>query len=401
MNLALIAEILGWGLLTLALPGTLYLAVLTIAGALPRRAQEATPLAGRLALVVPAHDEANGIARTVHNLLGEANTDGATDVVVVADNCSDDTAAVAGAAGARVLARNTPYKRGKGYALDYAFGALRTEEHVAYIVVDADSRVDAGFIGAIRTRLGVGAMVVQARYTVLNADASARTQLADLALAAWNVLRPRGRDRLGLSVGLLGNGFALRRAVLDAVPYTATSLVEDLEYHLALIDAGIPVHFADDATVRGEMPASGEAAASQHARWEGGRLQMLRRHGLQLARRALRGDTRVIDPLADLLLPPLAYQVALILGGLVSGLLNGGSFAIPLAAALMLAVIGAHVVSAVAVAGLPWQRLRLLAHVPGYLLWKLLHLGGVLRGARRDAPWVRTARNPSKEGASS
>lgn len=401
MNLALIAEIFGWGLLTLALPGTLYLAALTIAGALPRRALKATPLAGRLAFVVPAHDEANGIARTVNNLLGEASTDGATDVVVVADNCSDDTAAVAGAAGARVLVRNTPDKRGKGYALDHAFGTLRTEEHVAYIVVDADSRVDAGFIGAIRMRLGAGALAVQARYMVLNANESPRTQLAELALAAWNVLRPRGRDRLGVSVGLLGNGFALQHAVLDAVPYTATSVVEDHEYHLALIDAGIPVRFADDATVRGEMPASTAAAASQRARWEGGRLQMLRCHGARLAARSLRGDGRFVDPLADLLLPPLAYLVALVLGGLVAGLLAGGSFAIALAAALMLAVIGAHVVSAVAVAGLPWQRLRLLAHVPGYLLWKLLHLGGVLRGARRDAPWVRTARNPSKEGASS
>jgi len=128
---------------------------------------------------------------------------------------------------------------------------------------------------------------------------------------------------------------------------------------------------------------------------------MLRCHGARLAARSLSGDGRFVDPLADLLLPPLAYLVALILGGLVAGLLAGGSFAIPLAAALMLAVIGAHVVSAVPVAGLPWHRLWLLARVPGYLLWKLLHLGGVLRGARHDAPWVRTARNPSSKGASS
>jgi len=401
MNLVIVAEILAWALLTLALPGTLYLAVLTIAGVLPRRAQEATPLAGRLAFVVPAHNEADGIARTIRDLRVEAARDGATDVIVVADNCNDDTAAVADACGARVLERNNPEKRGKGYALHHAFETLRPDGHVACIVIDADSQVDPGFITAVRARLGAGAMAVQARYTVLNGDETPRTRLAELALAGWNVLRPRGRERLGLSVGLLGNGFALRRSVLDAVPYTAASLVEDFEYHLALVDAGIPVRFADDATVRGEMPVSGAAAASQRARWEGGRLQMLRCHGARLAARSLSGDGRFVDPLADLLLPPLAYLVALILGGLVAGLLAGGSFAIPLAAALMLAVIGAHVVSAVPVAGLPWHRLWLLARVPGYLLWKLLHLGGVLRGARHDAPWVRTARNPSSKGASS
>jgi len=400
MNLTLFIEILAWGLLILAFPGTLYLAVLTVAGALPRRAQEATPLAGRLAFVVPAHNEADGIARTIRDLRSEAARDGETDVIVVADNCSDDTAAVADACGAYVLERNNPGKRGKGYALHHAFESLRPSGHVAYVVIDADSQVDPGFIAAVRARLGTGAMAVQARYTVLNGDETPRTRLAELALAGWNVLRPRGRERLGLSVGLLGNGFALRRNVLDAVPYTAASVVEDFEYHLALVDAGIPVRFVDDATVRGEMPASGAASASQHARWEGGRLQMLRCHGARLAVRSLWGDSRFVDPLADLLLPPLAYLVALILGGLVAGLLAGSSFAVPLAAALMLAVVGAHVVSAVPVAGLPWDRLWLLARVPGYLFWKLLHLGGVLRGARHDAPWVRTARNPSSEGAS-
>jgi len=401
MNLALFTEILAWGSLALALPGTLYLAVLTIAGALPRRAQEASPLAGRLAFVVPAHNEADGIARTIKDLRTEAARDGATDVIVVADNCSDDTAAVADACGARVLERNNPDKRGKGYALHHAFETLSPCGHAAYVVIDADSQVDPGFIAAVRARLGAGALAVQARYMVLNGNETPRTRLAELALAGWNVLRPRGRERLGLSVGLLGNGFALRRSVLDAVPYTAASLVEDFEYHLALLDADIPVRFVDDATVRGEMPASGAASASQHARWEGGRLQMLRCHGARLAARSLRGEGRFVDPLADLLLPPLAYLVALILGGLVAGLLAGGSFAIPLAATLMLAVIGAHVVSAVPVAGLPWHRLWLLIRIPGYLFWKLLHLGGVLRGARRDAPWVRTARNPSSEGASS
>jgi cellulose synthase/poly-beta-1,6-N-acetylglucosamine synthase-like glycosyltransferase len=401
MTMALATDILGWTLLALAMPGTLYLGVLTVAGSLPRRSTSTGRLAGRLAIVVPAHDEENGIARTVENLVAEAAVDGATDVVVIADNCSDATAERARAAGAQLIVREDPRRHGKGFALQHAFESLHPARYAAYIVIDADSRVDSGFLAAIRKRFGSGALAVQARYTVLNADESPRTRLAELALAAWNVLRPRGRDRLGVSVGLLGNGFALRREVLDSVPYTAASVVEDLEYHLALVKAGIRVRFADLATVRGEMPSMGAAAATQRARWEGGRLQMLRCHGARLAARSLRGDGRFVDPLADLLLPPLAYLVALVLGGLVAGLLAGGSFTIAQAAALMLALIGAHVVSAVSVAGLPWQRLRLLAHVPGYLLWKLLHLGGVLRGARRDAPWVRTARNPSKEGASS
>jgi cellulose synthase/poly-beta-1,6-N-acetylglucosamine synthase-like glycosyltransferase len=401
MNPAIVTEVLAWVLLAFALPGTLYLAMLTIAGVLPSRGREAKPLAGRLAFVIPAHNESAGIARTLDNLRAEAARDSATDVIVVADNCSDDTAAKAQACGARVLVRHDTEKRGKGYALHHAFETLRRDDHVAYVIVDADSQVDPGFISAIRRHLGAGAMAVQARYTVLNGDETPRTRIAELALAGWNVLRPRGRERLRLSVGLLGNGFALRRHVIDVVPYTATSVVEDFEYHLALIEADIAVRFADDATVRGEMPTNAAAASSQQARWEGGRLQMLRSHGAQLGARVLRGDWRYIDPLADLLLPPLAYLVALLVSALALGLLPGVSAATPLTASLMTAVIAAHVVSAIPIAGLPWRRLWLLARVPGYLTWKLLHLGGVLHSARHDAPWVRTARNASSEGASS
>ena len=397
MNLALIAEILSWGLLTLALPGTLYLAALTIAGALPRRTAVTGRLAERMAIVVPAHDEENGIVRTVENLVAEAATDGATDVVVIADNCSDATAERAQAAGAQLIVREDPRRHGKGFALQHAFESLNSAGYAAYIVIDADSRVDSGFLAAIRERFGCGALVVQARYTVLNADESPRTQLAELALAAWNVLRPRGRDRLGVSVGLLGNGFALRREVLDSVPYTAASVVEDLEYHLALVKAGVRVRFADLASVRGEMPSTGVAAATQRARWEGGRLQMLRHHGTGLGERILRGQWRFLDPLADMLLPPLAYQVALIL----AGILVGASIETVASGGLLLLLIAAHVIVAVPISGLPWRRLWLLTRVPGYLAWKLFHLGAVLRAARPDAPWVRTARNNPTHGASS
>jgi cellulose synthase/poly-beta-1,6-N-acetylglucosamine synthase-like glycosyltransferase len=398
MNIAVASEVLAWTLLGITLPGTVYLAALSIAGALPARRAAGLAVGGRVAIVVPAHDEEHGIADTVDNLLAEAARDGAADVVVIADNCSDATARHARAAGARVIVRDEPARRGKGYALHHAFETLWPHGHAVFVVVDADSRVEPGFLPALRCRLGDGVQAAQARYGVLNAEDSARTRIADVALAAWNVLRPRGRDRLGVSAGILGNGFALRREVLAAVPYGAASVVEDLEYHLALVAADIPVGFADQATVRGEMPASGAAASAQRARWEGGRLQMLRRHAPGLVARVLRGQWRFLDPLTDLLLPPLAYQVALLLLGALAGL-AAGSPAAALTGAILLLIVGAHVIVALPVAGLPWRRLLTLARTPWYLAWKLTRLGAVLRGARRNADWVRTARNPKSTGA--
>jgi cellulose synthase/poly-beta-1,6-N-acetylglucosamine synthase-like glycosyltransferase len=393
IDLTTFLEITAVALLAPTLLGTLYLAMLTLAASLPARRCAAGRLPGRLAIVVPAHNEAAGIGRTVANLLTLARADRNTDVIVVADNCSDETAGIARAAGARVLERHDATRRGKGYALNHAFTALAPEDHVAYVIIDADSVASDTLLTTLRKHFHAGAKALQARYTVLNGDASPRTRLAEIALAAFNVLRPRGRDRLGLSTGILGNGFALRREVLAQIPYTATSVVEDLEYHLTLVTAGIRVEFAGDAEIRGEMPTGEQGSRAQRARWEGGRLRMLAEHGPALAGAVLRGKWHFIDPLADLLLLPLAYHVMLLIATLaLLAPLTSPLSALPVAS---LGIIALHILVAMRIAGLPWSQLGSLARIPLYLFWKLRMLASTLAGAARGSAWIRTDRTGS------
>jgi len=393
------ADVLAWAaalpLALATLPGTIYLLVLSVAGL------RGTPPASRpnadgetrppIAIVVPAHNEASGIARTLENLSDIARRDGAATVVVVADNCSDATADIARALGARVLERQDELLRGKGYALDHAFRTLAAEGLYGYVVIDADTVAEANLLAAIRNRFAAGALAVQTRYTVLNADQSPRTRLAELALCAFNCLRPRGRHALGLSAGILGNGFALRQCALDRVPYSATSVVEDLEYHLKLIEQGMRVHFADETAVRGDMPAAGAGQSTQRARWEGGRLRMLLDHGGALARRALGGQGRFLEPLLDLLLLPLAYHTLL--------LACLALFPLPVARGLGLfglLVLAGHVGAAARVGGLsPADLWSTFAHLPRYLVWKLLMLRATVRASNTSTRWVRTDRESS------
>jgi len=386
---------LAWSLLGLALPGSLYLLVVTLAGARASTPAFGRGLSGRLALVVPAHNESVGIARTVRNLCTFAARDGGADVVVVADNCKDDTADLGRAAGAQVLERTDKVRRGKGYALDFAFRTLLEQDYAAFIVVDADTVVDDNFLSSMRHHLGANA-AVQARYQVANGSESPRTQLMQLALAAFNVLRPRGRARLGWSAGLLGNGFALRRDLLERVPYDATSVVEDLEFHLRLIDSGYTVAFADDTTVRGDMPTTAGMAASQRARWEGGRLRMMREQVPRLIRGVLQGRLRFLEPLAELSLLPLAFHTGLIVACTLLGV-AAGSMAAFAAGFASLAVVVLHVLIAVRVARLPASRLLALALVPGYLFWKLKNLRLTAAASRTRSAWVRTSRTEDEE----
>ncbi|MFZ4537049.1 glycosyltransferase family 2 protein [Propionivibrio sp.] len=386
------ALVLMLSLVILVLPGTLYLLLLSLAGlhtvTLP---VGLVPAPGRLAIIVPAHNEAAHIARTVDNLLAICRQDGDAIVCVIADNCSDATAEISRAQGARVLERHNLEQRGKGYALDFAFNTLANEGFLGYLVIDADTLAETNLLSVIRAHFAAGAQVVQTRYTVLNAGESARTRLAELALCAFNCLRPRGRHVLGWSAGVLGNGFALRREVLARVPYSATSVVEDLEYHLRLIEADIRVHFADETVVRGDMPVAGAGQKTQRARWEGGRLRMLLDHAPLLLRRVLSGQLRFFEPLLDLLLLPIAYHSLLLLCLLL--------LPFPLASMIALsgfAIVALHVLIAARVGGLSWGQLAVIfTYLPKYLLWKLSMLRSIVSASKTSTRWVRTDRDSS------
>ncbi len=395
--LAVTSAVVGSALALASLPGTIELLFVTLGGVLPaRRRGGKGGVSGadalRLAAVVPAHDEEEGIGRTVSGLLEGAPPRDRFEVVVVADNCTDSTADRAREAGARVLVRTDAVRRGKGYALDFAFRTLLPEGWGAFLVVDADTRAGGTLLAEARAAFAGGADAVQARYGVLNPGASLRTRLMNVALLAFNVLRPRGRSRWGLSSGILGNGFGLARATLEAVPYEASSIVEDLEYHLRLVESGRRVSFLDAAWVYGEMPSGKKAATSQRARWEGGRFLMMKEHVPVLLGKVLAGRLRLVEPLLELLLLPLAFHVLLLLGA--AALPFGPSRALGLAG---LAVVLLHVLSAIAVGGGGWRDVGALAGAPFYVLWKLTAARAIAKASRRDAAWVRTSRESEKK----
>lgn len=390
MPIETIAAIAGAIPAILSLPGTAELAFLTSGALLSRRSESSHPADTpplRLCVVMPAHDEAAGIADCVKGLLACEHAPHGLEVVVIADNCTDNTAELAAAAGARVLERHDTERRGKGYALDHAFARLLPEGHDAFIVVDADTRVEPNFFTALAGGFAAGAAAVQCRYLVDNAAASLRTRLMHIAWLAFNDLRPRGREYWGCSVGILGNGFGLARRTLEKVPFDAGSIAEDLEYHIRLVRAGERVRFIPSTTVWSAMPTGGKAAAGQRARWEGGRFRMIAEQAPGLAREVVAGGFRLAEPLFELLLLPLAFHVLLLLLALAPPWWPVRCYALT-----GLGLVGIHVGTALWLGRAGWRDIAALAAAPLYILWKLTLGGKLLAFAKRNAPWVRTER---------
>lgn len=384
--LHLILAALGIFLIAATLPLFLELLVLSVAAAIPASPEvESAGVHRSVSVVIPAHNEEKLIAQCV------ASLGGASNVFVVAHNCTDATADRALDAGATVLLLNDTVG-GKGTALDFGFRKAIAAGADILLVIDADSVAGPGLINAVAAAFARGAQAVQSRYEVANPETTPRTRLAALAFLGMNVLRPLGRHRLGLSSGIFGNGFALSASTLQQVPYTPNSLVEDLEYHLHLIRSGIRVHFLNEAAVFGEMPAGSAAAASQRARWEGGRILMRRQWTVPLATEVLKGHFRMLEPLLDLLAVPLATEAAFLAVLLAVGL-SIHSLPLALYAGLGFGTLIFYVLIAASLAEQPWQTLRALAAAPGFLLFKLLMVPRTRLAARRDAAWVRTERN--------
>ena len=371
-----LAQLAAIAIVLFTLPLVIELLLLTAASLLFHAENVTAPAATlRIAVAVAAHNEEQLIARTVTSILAAQPH----RLLVIAHNSTDATARIAAESGAEVAPLAGP--GGKGHALVHAFTQL-SDSADAILVLDADTTIATDLIARCAAAL-THADAVQCRYEAAETP-GARSQLAALAFRAINVIRPRGRERLGLSCGVLGNGFAFRTSVLDRVPYNAHSIVEDLEFHLALVEAGLRVRYLDHARLSGEIAGS----RSQHARWEGGRLQMARAHLPTLLSQILRGRLRLIEPALDLATLPIAPAVFLLLATVLLPVAPLHVYAL-----FALLVIAAHVAAAIAISPHPGAVLFALTQAPMYILRRLTGTASTLRNASGKAQWTRAERD--------
>lgn len=381
---------------------TAYLMLLAVAAAFGRRPAPAGQPATRLSVVVPAHDEELLIGRCIDSLLAQSYPRGLYEVVVVADNCEDDTAAVAESAGVRVLRRTDASARGKGHALRWAMDLLAADQQPpgAFVVVDADSVADPGMLAGLEERLRGGAAAVQAEYLVLEGSGSRRERLTGVGFLLFHRVRLGGRGVLGLPANLVGNGMLLSRELTVAHPWNAFSGAEDLEYTAELRLAGIRPVYAPAAVVWGPMPERSGAATEQRVRWEGGRFHIQCRFLPRLLDACLREPPGPWDMVLDLAVPPLGLLAIGAAVGFAAAaaliLLASASALVAMPWAVALVGVPGFVIVGLLTARAPRAAWAALFSAPLFLAWKLLAYGRLLRGFDPDR-WIRSERGRAVE----
>ncbi|HEU5072951.1 MAG TPA: glycosyltransferase family 2 protein [Polyangiaceae bacterium] len=356
----------------------------------------------RLCVMVPAHNEAAGIAATVAGIRRQLVA--GDRLLVIADNCSDATADHARAAGASVLERFHDTERGKGYAISYGLAHLDSDPPEVVVLVDADCTLSDGAIETLSALALSEQRPIQAEYLLTAPSAaSPLSRISALALIVRNRVRPLGLHAFDLPCHLTGTGMAFPWSLLRNTPALGDNLVEDLVMGLDMALAGHPPRFCPQAKVRSVLPDSKQAATSQRTRWEHGQLATLVSRGPRLLRESVRQRRFDLAALAlDLMVPPLALLVTGLGGAALTSGVAGLLVRKPLVAMLP-ALAGMGLVGSATVVA--WSRFardavpfRILVMTPAYIAWKIpMYITLAVRGKQKS--WVRTERETSADPA--
>lgn len=350
-------------------------------------------------VLIPAHQEEIGIGDTVAALLPQLKSTGR--VLVVADNCTDETAVKAAAAGAEIVIRSDATHRGKGYALDHGIRHLEENPPSIVIVLDADCVLEPGAIARLAVAASMSGRPVQG-LNLMSVPPGGRVslQVAQLAFLIKNLVRPLGLKRLGLPCHLTGTGMAFPWEVVRNVNLATGSLAEDMKLGLELALAGHPPIFCPAARINSHFPYSKSGAASQRSRWEEGHLTMIGMALSALPAAFRSGNLGAIALALDVLVPPLTLLLLLVAGTAIATWSLTALFGLPvLALGVSLASL-LVLVTSIAIAWLAYGRkalpLRSLPLILTYVLGKMAFYASMALG-KRSRGWVRTDRSGPDE----
>jgi cellulose synthase/poly-beta-1,6-N-acetylglucosamine synthase-like glycosyltransferase len=349
----------------------------------------------RIAVLIPAHNESVGITPTIEDIKQQLRP--GDRIVVVADNCSDDTAIIAASLGAEVSTRDDLTRIGKGYALGWGIDHLSADPPAIVIVIDADCRIKPGCIDRLADTCAQSQRPVQSLYLMTAPAGSAiNHQVAEFAWRVKNWVRPLGLCAMALPCQLMGTGMAFPWDIIRSADLSSGFIVEDLKLGLELATARHPPLFCPSAVVTSTFPTSTQGTKTQRQRWEQGHIGLIVTKAPALLFSAVRERNEYLLALTlDLIVPPITLLAllltAMVLLAAIATLANASLY--PLAISLVSFLL---MVAAIIAAWFKYGRdilpSRSFALIGRYGLGKLNLYRAVLLGFR-NSRWIRTDRS--------
>jgi cellulose synthase/poly-beta-1,6-N-acetylglucosamine synthase-like glycosyltransferase len=347
-----------------------------------------------IAVLIPAHNESSGIIATLNSIHPQLRPQ--DRIVVVADNCNDDTAEVSANFGVEVVQRHDIKNRGKGYALDFGINHLSKKPPDVVIIIDADCLLEENALSQLAASALESSRPVQALYLMYSKGTDFKSKVSEFAWMVKNLVRPLGYANLGFPCQLMGTGMAFKWSTISVADLANGNIVEDMKLGIDLAIAGSPPLFYKESKVISYFPLTSEVSTGQKTRWEHGHLSMILAEMPELfLNGVIKRDINLIAMALDLAVPPLALLVVFVLGylGFISilffifeiGLLG---FAFTLLAFIVL-------IMSIAIAWLGWGKniisLSSMLYIPIYIIQKVPYYFKFI--FKRQKTWNKTDRD--------
>lgn len=267
-----------------------------------------------LAVIVPAHNESSHMRPTLASIQAQLRPQ--DRLLVVADNCTDDTAKIARSLGAEVIERFDAHLRGKGFALAFGVDHLRKNPADVVVVIDADCLLSENALRVLASECHASGQPVQMHNTMTTPGErpGLRFRIIEFAMVMKNKVRPMGTFFLGQACHLMGTGMAFPWHVIQTINLATGHLAEDMKVGIELAQQGIPTRFLSHAEVRSHFLEDARVTKIQKSRWEHGHIALMIQELPSLLYQAWRQRDRSLIVLSmDMMIPPLALYVAFLL----------------------------------------------------------------------------------------
>lgn len=230
----------------------------------------------RYAVVIAARNEEAVIGNLLSSIEKQDYPREKITVFVVADNCTDETAAKARERGAVCYARTDSSRRTKGYALQFLFEEIRKDYGIdafdAYILLDADNLLKSDYISRMNDAFDAGEQIVTSYRNTKNLNSnwiSAGYALHWLRTARFE---NRARSLCKIPTRIQGTGVLFASALMQN-GWNYTSLTEDRAFSVDAVARGVHISYQHEAQFYDEQPVSLAVAWRQRMRWSKGHLQ--------------------------------------------------------------------------------------------------------------------------------
>lgn len=253
-----------------------YFTVLSLFGlAKPKRDYQIVPDQKRFLFLVPAHNEEDVIKETVVSLVNQQYDNSLYDIVVIADNCTDNTTEIVKsfATVETFISTSKPDEpRGKPHAIANYIATNEWKKYDYIAFIDADNIVDENYLKEMNSQLIArpGFTAIQGYLGMKNVTSSMTASGYAGVYFITNRAVQYANYLLGWNAAIGGTGFVLAADYIEKNGWNPRSYTEDFELQVELSIQGKKSGWNHFAKVYDEKPNSFLASYHQRTRWAQG-----------------------------------------------------------------------------------------------------------------------------------